>query len=155
MMARQSLYEYEEDDFRKIIDLNLSSVFRCIKAVAPIMRDQHEGVILNTSSMVSLYGQKSGVGYPATKTAINGMTRSLARELSPDGIRVNAVAPGITRTDMVKSLPEDMVARISAQIPLGRVAEAQDVANAFLFLASDLASYVTGCILNVDGAAMI
>ncbi|MEI3501662.1 MAG: SDR family oxidoreductase [Anaerovoracaceae bacterium] len=112
------------------------------------------GVILNTSSMVSLYGQPAGVGYPASKFAVNGMTKSLARELGRDNIRVNAVAPGVTRTDMVAALPEEMVERISATIPLGRMGEPQDVANAFLFLASDLASYVTGAILSVDGAAM-
>ena len=94
------------------------------------------------------------MGYPASKFAVNGMTKSLARELGRDNIRVNAVAPGVTRTDMVAALPEEMVERISATIPLGRMGEPQDVANAFLFLASDLASYVTGAILSVDGAAM-
>lgn len=118
------------------------------------MKSQGGGVILNTSSMVSLYGQPAGVGYPASKFAVNGMTKSLARELGRDNIRVNAVAPGVTRTDMVAALPEEMVERISATIPLGRMGEPQDVANAFLFLASDLASYVTGAILSVDGAAM-
>lgn len=111
------------------------------------MKSQGGGVILNTSSMVSLYGQPAGVGYPASKFAVNGMTKSLARELGRDNIRVNAVAPGVTRTDMVAALPEEMVERISATIPLGRMGEPQDVANAFLFLASDLASYVTGAIL--------
>ena len=118
------------------------------------MKSQGGGVILNTSSMVSLYGQPAGVGYPASKFAVNGMTKSLARELGRDNIRVNAVAPGVTRTDMVAALPEEMVERISATIPLGGMGEPQDVANAFLFLASDLASYVTGAILSVDGAAM-
>ena len=104
--------------------------------------------------MVSISGQPSGVGYPTSKFAVNGMTLSLARELGPSNIRVNGVAPGVTRTDMVAALPEEMVERISATIPLGRMGEPQDVANAFLFLASDLASYVTGAILSVDGAAM-
>ena len=103
--------------------------------------------------MVSIYGQPSGVGYPTSKFAVNGLTRSLARELGRDNIRVNAVAPGVTRTDMVANLPEDMVKRICAPIPLRRMGEPQEVANAFLFLASDLASYVTGEILSVDGAA--
>ena len=118
------------------------------------MKEQGGGVIINTSSMVSIYGQPAGCGYPATKFAVNGLTRSLARELAKDQIRVNAVAPGITRTDMVAALPEEMVKRISASIPLGRVGEPEDIANAFLFLASDMASYVTGEILSVDGAAM-
>ena len=82
------------------------------------------------------------------------MTKSLARELGPDNIRVNAVAPGVTRTDMVAALPEELVARLAATIPLGRVGEPQEVANVFLFLASDLASYVTGTVLSVDGATM-
>ena len=152
--ARESIFEYAPQDFKKIMDLNVTAVFQCSKAAAGIMKSQGGGVILNTSSMVSLYGQPAGVGYPASKFAVNGMTKSLARELGRDNIRVNAVAPGVTRTDMVAALPEEMVERISATIPLGRMGEPQDVANAFLFLASDLASYVTGAILSVDGAAM-
>ena len=119
----------------------------------PIMRAAGHGCIVNTSSMVSLYGQPSGVGYPASKFAVNGLTKSLARELGPAGIRVNAVAPGVTRTDMVAALPEELVARISAPIPLRRIGEPEEVANVFLFLASDLASYVTGAVVSVDGAA--
>ena len=111
------------------------------------------GSIINTSSMVSLYGQPSGVGYPTSKFAVNGMTRSLARELGREGIRVNAIAPGVTRTDMVAALPPELMQRISAPIPLGRVGVPKEVANVFLFLASDLASYVTGAIISVDGAA--
>ena len=152
--ARESIFEYAPQDFKKIMDLNVTAVFQCSKAAAGIMKSQGGGVILNTSSMVSLYGVGAGVGYPASKFAVNGMTKSLARELGRDNIRVNAVAPGVTRTDMVAALPEEMVERISATIPLGRMGEPQDVANAFLFLASDLASYVTGAILSVDGAAM-
>ena len=131
----------------------VTAVFNGCRAVAPIMKAQGGGAIINTSSMVSIYGQPSGVGYPTSKFAVNGLTRSLARELGRDNIRVNAVAPGVTRTDMVANLPEDMVKRICAPIPLQRMGEPQEVANAFLFLASDLASYVTGEILSVDGAA--
>lgn len=152
--ARDSFYEYKPEEFEKIIDLNLNSVFVCAQAAAKIMKEQGGGVILNTSSMVSIYGQPAGVGYPASKFAVNGLTKSLARELGKDQIRVNAVAPGVTRTDMVAALPEEMVKRLTATIPLGRVGEPEDVANAFLFLASDMASYVTGEILSVDGAAM-
>ena len=152
--ARESFYDYKPEEFEKVIDLNLNSVFICAQAAAKIMKEQGGGVILNTSSMVSLYGQPAGVSYPASKFAVNGLTKSLARELGKDQIRVNAVAPGVTRTDMVAALPEDMVKRITAPIPLGRVGEPEEVANAFLFLASDMASYVTGEILSVDGAAM-
>ena len=102
--------------------------------------------------MVSFCGQPGGVGYPTSKSAVNGLTWSLARELGPSNIRVNAVAPGITRTDMVAALPERMIQPLINAIPLRRVGKADDVANAFLFLASDMASYITGEILSVDGA---
>ena len=152
--SRTSLYDYTVEEFSKIVDINLTAVFVCSQAGARIMKEQGGGVIINTSSMVGEYGQPSGCGYPATKFAVNGLTKSLARELAKDQIRVNAVAPGVTKTDMVAALPEEMVARISAGIPLGRVGEPLDIANAYLFLASDLASYVTGITLRVDGAAM-
>ncbi len=151
--AMESIYDYPEDNFKKIMDLNVNAVFNCSKAVAPIMRENGGGVILNTSSMVSLYGQASGCGYPASKFAVNGLTKSLARELGRDNIRVNAVAPGVTMTDMVKNVPEEKLKPIIATIPLGRIGEPEDIANAFLFLASDMASYITGEILSVDGAA--
>ena len=151
--AREPLAEYKPEDFKRIMELNVVAAFNGCKAAEPIMRIAGHGCIINTSSMVSLYGQPSGVGYPASKSAINGLTKSLARELGPAGIRVNAVAPGVTRTDMVAALPDELVQRISAPIPLRRIGEPQEVANAFLFLASDLASYVTGTILSVDGAA--
>lgn len=152
--SRTSLYDYTVEEFSKIVDINLKAVFICSQAAARIMRDQGGGVIISTSSMVGEYGQPSGCGYPATKFAVNGLTKSLARELAKDQIRVNAVAPGVTKTDMVAALPKDLVDRISAGIPLGRVGEPVDIANAYLFLASDLASYVTGITLRVDGAAM-
>ena len=152
--SRTSLYDYTLEEFQKIVDINLTAVFICSQAAARIMKDQGGGVIINTSSMVGEYGQPSGCGYPATKFAVNGLTKSLARELAKDHIRVNAVAPGVTRTDMVAALPKEMVERISAGIPLGRMGEPLDIANAYLYLASDLASYVTGITLRVDGAAM-
>lgn len=151
--AREPLAQYEEEKFKQIMDLNVTAVFNGCKAVEPIMCKAGGGCIINTSSMVSLYGQPSGVGYPASKFAVNGLTHSLARELGREGIRVNAVAPGVTRTDMVAALPKEMVDRISAPIPLGRIGEPEEVANVFLFLASDLASYVTGAVVSVDGAA--
>ncbi len=151
--AMESIYDYPEENFKKIMDLNVNAVFNCSKSVAPIMKENGGGVILNTSSMVSLYGQPSGCGYPASKFAVNGLTKSLARELGCDNIRVNAVAPGVIMTDMMKSVPEEKIKGVIATIPLGRIGKPEDIANAFLFLASDMASYVTGEILSVDGAA--
>ena len=152
--SRTSLYDYTVEEFGKSLDINVKAVFVCSQAAARIMKEQGGGVIINTSSMVAEYGQPAGCGYPATKFAVNGLTRSLARELAKDHIRVNAVAPGVTRTDMVAALPPEMVERISSGIPLGRVGEPEDIANAFLYLASSQASYVTGVTLRVDGAAM-
>lgn len=145
--------KYEEGQFDKVMRLNVNALFNAIQPAVEIMREQGGGCILNTSSMVSIYGQPSGVAYPTSKFAVNGLTKSLARELGRDNIRVNAVAPGITRTDMVAALPEEMIKPLIATIPLGRVGEPEDVANAFLYLASDMASYVTGEVLSVDGAA--
>ena len=152
--ARDSSCDYNPEDFDRIMDLNVNSVFRCSKAAAAIMREHGGGVILNTSSMVSFYGQPAGSGYPASKFALNGLTKSLARELGRDHIRVNAVAPGVTRTDMMEAVPQEVIEPIVRTIPLGRLGEAEDIANAFLFLASDMASYITGAIIPVDGAAM-
>lgn len=151
--ARDSIYDYNPEDFKKIMELNVTAIFNCTQPAAKLMKEQGGGVIINTSSMVSIYGQPSGVGYPTSKFAVNGMTKSLARELGRDNIRVNAVAPGVTRTDMVAALPPELVKQVTAPIPLGRVGEPEEVADAFLFLASDMASYITGEILSVDGAA--
>lgn len=146
------LLEYKPGDFEMAMSINVTALFHTIQPVAAIMKEQGGGVIINTSSMVSISGQPAGVGYPTSKFAVNGMTLSLARELGKYNIRVNAVAPGITRTDMVAALPKETIDAMSARIPLQRMGEPQDIANAFLFLASDMASYVTGEILSVDGA---
>ena len=146
------LLDYTEEEYDKITDLNIKSVFVTSKVVTPYLENT-KGSIVNISSMVSIYGQPSGVMYPASKFAVNGITKSLARELAPKGIRVNAVAPGITETDMVASLPKEMIEPLIKSIPLGRIGKPKDIANAVLFLSSDMASYVTGEILSVDGAA--
>ena len=103
--------------------------------------------------MVSKYGQPSGIAYPTSKFAVNGFTLSLARELGPKGIRVNAVAPGITETDMMKAVPKSVIEPMIAQIPLRRLGQPEDIANAYVFLASDEASYISGVVLHVDGLA--
>ncbi len=143
---------YTSEEYDKIVNLNIKSVFVCSKMIVPYL-EKTKGVILNTSSMVSIYGQQSGVMYPASKFAVNGMTVSLARELAPKKIRVNAVAPGITETDMVKNLPKEMIEPLIKTIPLGRIGSPEDIANAFTFLASPMASYITGVVLSVDGMA--
>ena len=152
---RTALQDYTMEEFDKIMSLNVKAAFVCSKVAAGIMKGQGGGVILSTSSVVSLYGQQSGVGYPTSKFAINGLTKSLARELGKYHIRVNAVAPGVVETDMVKALPKEMIQPIINHIPLGRMAQPEDIANAFVYLASDLASYVSGEILSVDGAVII
>ncbi len=149
------LVDYTDEEADKILDLNIKAVFICARAAAKIMKEHGGGVIVNTSSVVSIYGQPSGCLYPTSKFAVNGMTKSLARELAKYGIRVNAVAPGITRTDMVANLPEAMIKPLIARIPMGRMCEPEDIANAFLFLSSDMASYITGIVVPVDGAVVI
>lgn len=151
--ASEPFTSYTEEMFDSVMDLNLKGVFNCSRAVVDGMKAQGGGVILNTSSMVSKYGQSSGVAYPTSKFAVNGFTVSLARELGPFGIRVNAVAPGITDTDMLKAVPKQYVDPLIKSIPLRRVAQPIDIANAFVFLASEKASYITGVVLRVDGLA--
>lgn len=144
---------YTEDTFDKVMDLNVKGVFNATRAAAECMVAKGRGVILSTSSMVSISGQPSGFAYPASKFAVNGLTVSLARELGPKGIRVNAVAPGITETDMMKAVPKEIIEPMIAGIPLRRLGQPEDIANAFVFLASDEASYITGVVLSVDGMA--
>lgn len=145
--------EYTEETFDKVMDLNVKGVFNASRAASEYMVAQGSGVILSTSSMVSISGQSSGFAYPASKFAVNGLTISLARELGPKGIRVNAVAPGITETDMMKAVPKEVIEPMIKQIPLRRLGQPEDIANAFVFLASDEASYITGVVLSVDGMA--
>ena len=149
------LDQYTEEEVDKILNINIKSVFVCAKVAAAIMKEQGGGVIINTSSVVSFNGQGAGCLYPTSKYAVNGLTRSLSRELGPFGIRVNAVAPGITRTDMLSVLPDEMIKPLIERIPLRKITEPQDIANAYLYLASDLASCVSGAILPVDGAMVI
>lgn len=142
---------YTEDLFDKVMGLNVKGLFCCTKAAVDHMLEQGSGVVLNTSSMVGRDGSPAGVAYPTSKFAVNGLTLSLARELGPKGIRVNAVAPGITETDMMRAVPTEVIDPLIAQIPLKRLGTPEDIANAFVFLASDEASYITGAVLPVDG----
>ena len=126
--ANKKIEDTTSEEFMHIMDININAMYNTSKAVTIYMKKQGYGVILNTSSMVSKYGQPSGIGYPTSKFAVNGFTLSLARELASYNIRVNAVAPGITNTDMVKKLPQEMIEPLIKSIPLGRIGEAKDIA---------------------------
>lgn len=142
---------YDDDHFAAVMNINVNALFRLTRLCVPMMKQKGKGVIVNTSSMVSLYAQAAGCAYPASKFAVNGLTKSLARELGKDGIRVNAVAPGIIETDMVKALDPKIIAAMGARVPLQRLGKPADIAQAILFLASDAASYINGAVLSVDG----
>jgi len=144
-----------EADFDSVIAVNLKGVFNCTQAVAPYMIRQGGGVILNATSIVGLDGNFGQTNYVATKAGVIGMTKVWARELGANNIRVNAVAPGPTATDLVSSMPEKILDRFRERTPLGRLAEPRDVANAYLFLASDEASYISGAVLRVDGGIVV
>lgn len=150
--SRTPLIDYTLQEFEQVMDLNVNAVFVCTQAAARIMIEQGTGgSIVNTSSMVGKYGQPSGSAYPTSKFAVNGFTLSTARELAKYNIRVNAVAPGVTHTDMVDALPESIIKPIIDSIPLGRMGEPDDIACACMFLASDMSSYISGAVLPVDG----
>jgi 3-oxoacyl-[acyl-carrier protein] reductase/7-alpha-hydroxysteroid dehydrogenase len=142
---------YTEEIFDRLFNLNIKAMFACTRAVINYMEAQGEGVIINTSSVVSVCGQPKGVAYPASKSAVNGFTLSLAREVAKKGIRVNAVAPGATKTTLLKDVPARMLDPVVQMIPLKRIGEPEDVANAIAFLASEEASYISGAVLGVDG----
>jgi 3-oxoacyl-[acyl-carrier protein] reductase len=144
-----------ESDFDLVIGVNLKGVFNCAQAVAPYMAKQGRGVILNASSIVGLDGNFGQTNYVATKSAVIGMTKVWARELGRYGIRVNAVAPGFCATDIIKTMPEKIIEGMKARTPLGRMGQPRDIANAYLFLASDEASFITGDVLRVDGGIVV
>lgn len=144
-----------EVDFDLVVSVNLKGVFNCTQAVAPHMIRQNGGVILSVSSIVGLDGNFGQTNYVATKAGVIGMTKVWARELGRHNIRVNAVAPGFTATEMVKQMPEKVLEGMKARTPLGRLGEPRDIVNAFMFLASDDASFITGTVLRVDGGIIV
>ncbi len=147
--------QMSETDFDLVINVNLKGVFNCAQAVAPVMIKQGGGVILNVSSVVGLDGNFGQTNYVATKAAVVGMTKVWARELGCSNIRVNAVAPGFIATEMVKAMPEKILEGMKGHTPLGRLGQPEDIANAFLFLASSEASFINGAILRVDGGIVV
>jgi 3-oxoacyl-[acyl-carrier protein] reductase len=140
-----------EEEWDAVLDVNLKSVFNCSKAVCRLMMKQRSGRIINISSVAGLVGNAGQANYSASKAGIIGLTKTLAKEFASRGILVNAIAPGFIRTKMTDVLPEDQRAALLKLIPLERIGEPEDVANAVLFLASPLASYITGQVLPVDG----
>lgn len=147
--------QMSEADFDLVIAVNLKGVFNCAQAVAPYMIKQGSGVILNASSVVGLDGNFGQTNYVATKAGVIGMTKVWARELGRYGVRVNAVAPGFVGTDIIKSMPQKIIDGMTARTPLGRMGQPRDIANAYLFLASDEASFITGEVLRVDGGIVV
>ncbi|MBM3129402.1 MAG: beta-ketoacyl-ACP reductase [Chloroflexi bacterium] len=144
-----------EADFDLVIAVNLKGVFNCAQAVAPYMIKQGGGVILNATSIVGLDGNFGQTNYVATKSGVIGMTKVWSRELGRYGVRVNAVAPGFTATEIIKTMPEKVIEGMKARTPLGRMGQPRDIANAYLFLASDDASFITGEVLRVDGGIVV
>jgi 3-oxoacyl-[acyl-carrier protein] reductase len=149
------LVKMEEVDFDVVINVNLKGVFNCTQAVAPIMIKQKSGSILNTSSLVAIYGNFGQTNYVASKAAVLGMTRVWARELGRYGIRVNAIAPGWIKTRLTDVVPDKVITRMLEWVSLRRMGTSMEIANSYLFLASDDSTYVTGHVLSVDGGARV
>jgi 3-oxoacyl-[acyl-carrier protein] reductase len=143
------------ENFQKVLDVNLTGVFLCTQAVVPTMLEQGCGRIINTSSVSGVYGNIGQTNYAATKAAVVGMTKTWAKELGRKGITVNAVAPGFMETNMTATVPEKVLDSIRATIPLGHLGKPEDIAYAYLYLASDEAKYVNGTTLHVDGGIMM
>ena len=147
--------QMEEAAFDAVVGVNVKGVFNCTQAVAPVMIGQGSGVVLNASSVVGLDGNFGQTNYVATKAAVVGMTKVWARELGRYGVRVNAVAPGFIATEMTNAMPEKVLDNMRGHTPLGRMGRPEDVANAYVFLASDEADFISGAVLRVDGGIVI
>lgn len=145
------LSKMEEKDFDSVVAVNLKGVYNTTQLASKIMVEQGSGVILNASSVVALYGNFGQTNYVATKAAVIGMTKTWARELGRKGVRVNAIAPGFIKTRMTEGIPDKVMEKLAGMVPMGRMGEAVEIANAYLFLASDEASYINGHVLSVDG----
>ncbi len=155
ILQDSTLKKMDSDQFDSVINVNLRGTYLCGKAAADIMVAQGSGVILNAASVVAHNGNFGQTNYVASKAGVIGMTKVWARELGKDGIRVNAIAPGFIKTDMTAGMPEKIIRMMGDKVPLKRWGTPEDVANAYTFLASDLASYITGTVLNVDGGVVV
>lgn len=149
------VHKLSPEDFQRVLDVNLTGVFNCTQAVLPHLIENGKGKIINTSSVSGVYGNVGQTNYAATKAAVVGMTKTWAKELGRKGINVNAVAPGFTETGMVASVPDKVIDQMKAMIPLGRLGRPEDIAKAYLYLASDDSDYVNGTVLHVDGGIMM
>lgn len=153
--SAKPLFEMTDEDFDSVIRINLSGPFKCTREVAKIMKERG-GSIINTSSMVGTYGGRMQSAYASSKFGVNGLTKSCAKELGVYGIRVNAVAPGVVSTDMMKnSVNEQMLEGLKRMTPLGRAANPDELAGAYVYLASDEASFTTGTLIHVDGGIVM
>lgn len=150
-----TLLKMTEEQFDQVISVNLKGVFNCTQAVAPIMIQQGKGRIINVSSVVALYGNFGQTNYVAAKAGVIGMTKVWARELGRKGICVNVVCPGFISTEMVKSVPEKILEAMKEKVPLGRLGDPKEVAQLFLFLASDEANYINGAVISIDGGITV
>ena len=155
ILQDQTLEKMDEDEFDKVIQVNMRGVYLCTKYAAEVMREQGSGVILNASSVVARFGNFGQTNYVASKAGLEGMTKVWARELGKHGIRVNAVAPGFIKTDMIAGMPEKIIKMMEAKVPLKRWGKSEDVADLYCFLASDEASYISGVVLPVDGGVVV
>ncbi|HHP7239971.1 3-oxoacyl-ACP reductase FabG [Longibacter sp.] len=150
-----TLKKMTEEAFDQVVDVNLKGVFNCTKAALPALTDSEHGRVLNAASVVGLYGNFGQTNYVATKSGVIGMTKTWARELGRDRVTVNAVAPGFIETPMVDTVPDKVLEQLKGRTPLGRLGTAEDIANAYLFLASEEASFITGAVLSVDGGLVL
>ncbi len=151
----QVVKQMSEADFDLVLNINLKGCFNVTQVIAPIMINQGKGVILNASSVVGLDGNFGQTNYVASKSGLIGMTKVWARELGKYGIRVNAVCPGFTATEMVAAMPEKVLENMRSKTPLGRLGDPRDIANAYYFLASEEAAFITGTVLRVDGGIVL
>ena len=143
------------ENFSRVLEVNLTAVFELSQLVAPTMREQGSGVILNAASVVAHYGNYGQANYAASKAGVVGLTKTLARELGKYSIRVNAVAPGFIQTPMVSSIPPKVQSMMRDKTPLGRLGTPQEVAGCYAFLASDDGAFINGAVLNVDGGLIL
>jgi len=150
-----TLKKMSEEAFDQVVDVNLKGVFNCTKAALPHLTESDAGRILNAASIVGRYGNFGQTNYVATKSGVIGMTKTWARELGRDGVTVNAVAPGFVDTDMMETVPDKIIDDLTDQTPLGRLGEPEDIADAYCFLASDDAAFITGAVLAVDGGLVL